>query len=153
MTIVLPLRTRRVRRQRAPSAAPPPPDAVPRVARMVALAHRWRSLIRSGVVEDQAALAALVGVSRARVTQVMDLLHLAPDIQEALLDLPGVVRGRDGRRERDLRAIAAELHWPRQREMASTLLARRAGGRRPNRPVETPRRVLRTAGGGAFIGL
>lgn len=117
MTLVLPLRTRRVRRQRAPSAAPPPPDAVPRVARMVALAHHWRSLIRTGVVKDQAALAALVGVSRARITQVMDLLYLAPDIQEEILLLSRVESSRGPVGHVALARLAAEPLWPAQRSL------------------------------------
>lgn len=115
MTIILPVRTRRVRRQRdssVPADAPPPAcDRVPRVARMLALAHHWRGLIRDGVVKDQAALSRLVGVSRARVTQVMDLLYLAPDIQEALLGLPPALSGGSALCERTLRAIAAEPLW------------------------------------------
>ncbi len=63
----------------------PAPDRIPRVARVLALAHRWQGLIRSGAVRDQADLARLVGVSRARVTQVMTLLWLWPGIQEAIL--------------------------------------------------------------------
>jgi len=92
-----------------------PQGRVPRVARMLALAHRWQGLIRAGTVRDQVELARLVGVSRARVTQVMDLLRLAPDIQEAVLGLPLVTRGRDPHRHRELRLIAAELPWATQR--------------------------------------
>ena len=114
MTIVLPLQTRRVRRQRVPTAAPPSSDAVPRVARMVALAHHWRDLIRSGVVKDQAALAALVGITRARVTQVMDLLRLAPDIQEEILFARDRVAGV---RHRELLSVAAEPDWSVQRRL------------------------------------
>ena len=72
----------------------PPPERIPRVARVLALAHHWQGLIRSGAVRDQADLARLVGVSRARVTQVMRLLDLAPDIQEAVLDGGWMGRGR-----------------------------------------------------------
>lgn len=61
----------------------PPTERIPRVARVLALAHHWRGLIQSGAVHDRADLARLVGVSRARVTQVMNLLWLAPDIQVA----------------------------------------------------------------------
>lgn len=129
MTIVLPLRTRRVRRQRAPTAAPPSPDAVPRVARMVALAHRWRDLIRTGVVKDQAALATLVGVSRARITQVMGLLYLAPDIQEELVFLD--VRLRGDVLHRTLLPLAAEPHWVAQRAKWREM---RAMGRRGPAP-------------------
>ena len=92
-----------------------PVGRVPRVARVLALAHRWQCLIGSGVVRDQADLARLVGVSRARVTQVMDLLRLAPDIQEAILDLPRVERGRDPIHGRDLYRLAAETLWTDQR--------------------------------------
>ena len=47
------------------------------------------------MVKDYAALARLGHVSRARVSQVMALLSLAPDLQEAVLFLPRTVRGRD----------------------------------------------------------
>ena len=90
---------------------PPPPERIPRVARVLALAHHWRGLIRSGAVRDQADLARLVGVSRARVTQVMRLLYLAPDIQEAILD--GVVDGPGV--DMVLRKIAEEVSWGVQR--------------------------------------
>lgn len=122
MTIVLPLRTRRVRRQRAPTTAPSPTaDRVPRVARMLALAHHWKGLIRSGVVKDQAALAALVGVSRARVTQVMDLLHLAPDLQEQVLFLVDHGPHRGSIRHSVLVRVAAEPRWAEQRRLWSNL--------------------------------
>ena len=53
----------------------------------------------------------------ARVTQIMDLNLLAPDIQEAILDLPRTIKGRDPVRERHVRAIAAEADWAGQREL------------------------------------
>ena len=102
-----------------PSEAPLEPTApsgrVPRVARELALAHRWKGLIDAKVVRDQVALARLVGVPRARVTQVMDLLRLAPDIQEDVLDLPQVERGRTRIREYDLRSITCLPCWTEQR--------------------------------------
>lgn len=51
----------------------------PRVSRLMALAIRLDGLNRDGVVSDQAELARLDQVSRARLTQVMNLLYLAPD--------------------------------------------------------------------------
>lgn len=72
----------------APGVDPAPSpthERIPRVARVLALAHHWQELIRSGAVRDQADLARLVGVSRARVTQVMSLLWLAPHVQEQIL--------------------------------------------------------------------
>src|SRR5262245_51593202 len=94
---------------------------VPRVSRMMALAIRFDGLIRSGVVKDQADLARLGGVSRARTTQIMSLLNLSPDIQEALLFLPRIEKGKEPIREKDLRPIAAEEDWAKQRHSAKCL--------------------------------
>lgn len=52
----------------------PPTGRVPRVSRLMALAIRLDQLIRDGVVADQAELARLGHVSRARLTQIMNLL-------------------------------------------------------------------------------
>lgn len=92
-----------------------PVGRVPRVARLMALAIRFDGLLRSGAVRNQADLAAVGHVTRARVTQVMNLLHLAPEVQEAVLHLPVVSRGRDPISEGHLRPIAAMVDWDRQR--------------------------------------
>lgn len=47
----------------------------------------------------------------ARVTQVCNLLFLAPAIQEAILELPPVTQGRDPISGRSLRAVVAEMDW------------------------------------------
>jgi DNA-binding protein HU-beta len=83
---------------------------------MMALAIHLRELVDNGQVCDYTALAELGHVSRARITQIMDLTLLAPDIQEALLFLPKIEKGRDRLNERMLRGIAAESVWARQRE-------------------------------------
>jgi hypothetical protein len=93
---------------------------VPRVARLMALAIRFDQLIRGGAVADQAELARLGSVSRARVTQIMDLLNLAPDIQEQLLFLQGSERGRDTTAEHKLRPIAKVEDWRAQRRVWQT---------------------------------
>jgi hypothetical protein len=92
-----------------------PAGRVPRVARLMALALRFDGLVRSGEVGDHATLARLGHVTRARVSQIMSLLHLAPDVQEAILFLPRVERGRDPLVLRDLLPIAATPDWKRQR--------------------------------------
>jgi len=51
------------------------------------------------------------------MTQIMVLNHLAPEIQEALLFLPSTVAGMAVLTERELRAVAAEVGWGRQREI------------------------------------
>ncbi len=93
------------------------PGRVPRVARLMALALRFDRLLRAGEIADYAELARLGHVTRARVSQVMSLLQLAPDIQEAILFLPLTVRGRDPIRLAQLMPIARTLEWKRQRRM------------------------------------
>ncbi|MBC7855047.1 MAG: hypothetical protein IAF94_16570 [Pirellulaceae bacterium] len=106
------------RKELQPETEPSPPlGKIPRVAKLLALAIRFDQLIRDGVVSDQAELARLGHVTRARVTQIMNLLNLAPGIQEQLLHLPRVERGEDPVTERELRPIAAEMGWEWQRRM------------------------------------
>lgn len=93
------------------------PGRVPRISRMMALAIRFDGLVRQGVVADQAELARLGRVTRARVTQIMNLLQLAPDIQEELLFLPRIERGKEPFQERVLRPIAAVPDWRKQRRL------------------------------------
>src|SRR5262249_41453428 len=88
-----------------------PSGRVPRVARLMALAVRFEQLIRTGAVRDYAQLARLGQVSRARLTQIMNLLHLAPDIQEAILFLPRVQKGRDRIHLESLQRLVANLDW------------------------------------------
>ncbi|MCI0341378.1 MAG: hypothetical protein L0216_09565 [Planctomycetales bacterium] len=115
---------KRLREGEVPAPQPVIPGNLPRVARLVALAHRFGGLLRSGEVKDYTELARLAGVTRQRVTQIMNLLHLAPGIQEAILDLPRTLTGRDPICERDLRAIAAVPVWSKQRAMWRELAER-----------------------------
>ena len=87
----------------------------------MALAIRFDQLIRDDDVADQAELARLGHVTRARLTQIMNLLALAPDIQETLLILPLVERRDFPIHERQLRPVAAEPNWRKQRQMWSEL--------------------------------
>jgi len=101
---------------------PPEPDTtpegtIPRMARLMALALRFDRLIKAGEITDQADLARMGNVSRARVTQIMNLLQLAPEIQEAILFLPRTTKGRDPIREIMVRPNAAEPDWRKQRRL------------------------------------
>jgi len=102
------------------------PGRVPRLARLMALAIHFDGLIRKGAVRDYADLARLGHVTRARVTQIMNLLNLAPDIQETILFLPRTQSGRDPISERQVRRIAAVSDWSKQRRLWQGL--RRARG-------------------------
>ncbi len=116
------------RKQLEPGAAssnlPVVSGRVSRVSRLMALAIRFERLVRDGEVADYADLARLGYVTRARVTQIMNLMNLAPDIQEAILFLPPVENGRDAVTERDLRPIAAIPDWRKQRVLWLQVLAR-----------------------------
>jgi hypothetical protein len=72
---------------------------------------------RHGEVSDQVELPRLARVMQSRMTQIMNLLHLAPDIQESLLFPPRFESGRAPIHEKRLRSIAAEIDWSRQRKM------------------------------------
>ena len=112
-------RGRGARREMRPDAPPPPTSAgrVTRVARLMALAIHFEDLLAAGQVKDYAELARLGHVSRARMTQVMNLRLLAPDIQEALLFLPRVAQGHDPIHLWQLQPIAMEFDWAKQRRM------------------------------------
>lgn len=97
------------------------PGRVPRIAKLMALAIRFEDLVRSGEVADYAEIAQLGQVTRARVSQIVNLLNLAPDIQEAILFHAPVAGEREAVSERAVRAIAAEPDWDCQRALWSVL--------------------------------
>ncbi len=99
-----------------------PVGRVPRVARMLALAHKIDGMIQAGELRDLAHAADTLDLTRARITQITNLLLLAPEIQEAILALPPVTNGRDPVSERALRQIAAEVHWSEQKVVWSALI-------------------------------
>lgn len=95
----------------------PPPQPVRRPARialMLALAHKIQRAIDRGVVRDRAEVANRLGLTRARVTQLLDLALLAPDLQEQLLFLD-TVDGKEPLAERQLRRVTRENSWTEQR--------------------------------------
>ena len=112
-------RSRKGLRQGSPSDTPLDLSAgrTPRISKLMALAIRFDRLINEGEITDQAELARLGQVSRARVTQIMNLLMLAPDIQEEILFLPKTRSGRDPIRERHIRPLTTVLDWRKQRRL------------------------------------
>jgi len=103
------------RRSGPPAPVPVPAAGVPRLARLMALALHLDGLVQTGAVTDYAALARLGHVSRARVTQIVNLVNLAPDIQEELLllDEDQVIARR--LLFRTLQPLTALLDWNQQR--------------------------------------
>ena len=101
------------------------PDAprVPRITRLMALAIKFQEMVDRGEVRDYADLARLGYVSRARITQIMNMLNLATDIQEELLT-SSTFAARTTVPERGLRQVAAVVGWGRQRRLWKELLSK-----------------------------
>jgi len=111
------------RRKRAVPGPSPKPEGsagpagrTPRVAKLMALAIRFDQLLQEGKVADQSELARLAHVTQPRMTQIMNLLHLAPDIQEELIHLPAIEKGLDLVTERDVRPLTRVVDWEEQRK-------------------------------------
>ena len=123
--VTLPLRQRRCAEPRKPidgiqrlSDRP----RIPRIVRLMALALKFQDMVDRGEVRDYADMARLGYVTRARMSQIMNLLLLAPDIQEALLF---VEESADGSTitEHEVRRIAAAMAWPDQRDLWKSSVA------------------------------
>ena len=94
-----------------------PSGRVPRISRLMALAIQFDRALREGEVADLSELARLCRVTPARITQIMNLTLLAPDIQEAILFLPAVASLRGGvLHVLQVQRVALLVEWDRQRE-------------------------------------
>ena len=113
-------RSRRQHSLRTGHDVTPPSTRIPRIARLMALALRFKRRLDEGAVASMADLARLGRVTRARMTQLMDLTLLAPDIQEALLFLPAST-GHDAVSLRALRYVCAAPLWQDQRQRWSEI--------------------------------
>jgi hypothetical protein len=110
------------------------------IARLMALALRSEGLLREQTMQDYAELGRLGGVTRARMTQIMKLLDLAPDIQERLLFLPPL----KGLNERSLRSVVRRIDWNEHHPAA-------CGYSRHARAIRTKRRRTPGACSSALI--
>ncbi len=88
---------------------------IPRLSRLMALAIKCDGLVTRGEARDYADLARVGHVTRARMSQIMNLINLAPDIQEEILFLPKTEAGRAPVTEAAVRQIACQPLWKRQR--------------------------------------
>lgn len=88
-----------------------------KVTKLMALAIRFERLLADGAAADYAELARLGHVTRARLTQIMNLRLLAPEIQEAILFLPPIEKGRDSIILRQLQSVALTSDWRVQRRL------------------------------------
>ncbi|ACY13254.1 hypothetical protein [Haliangium ochraceum] len=97
----------------APSA-PPPARRPARVAQMFAFAHRADGEVERGVFASRSAAARHYGMTIGRITQLLSLLWLAPEIQEDVLFLKAI-DGREPVSGQALEKIARIADWGEQR--------------------------------------
>lgn len=103
---------------------PRPKGKIPRVSRLMALAIHFDEMLRSGEAKDSTELAVLYDITQPRMSQISSLALLAPEIQEALLNLPRETTGRSQIHEKCLRPICAQVDFDRQQEMWKQLKKR-----------------------------
>ncbi len=84
---------------------PPKEPRTPRVVELLRKALEWQELLKSGEAANQAEIARQEGLTRARVTQIMAMLRLVPEIQMHVLSMPDSIR-RPAVTERALRPIS-----------------------------------------------
>jgi hypothetical protein len=123
--------THRVPTDRVGSAVPPSrgnpklprEPKTPRGVELLRKAIEWQALLESGGVANQAGIAHREGLTRARVSQVMGMLRLAPEIHQSILAIPATVR-RQNITERALRPITQIEDRVRQAELFDALMGR-----------------------------
>ncbi|HLN02065.1 MAG TPA: hypothetical protein VK335_22435 [Bryobacteraceae bacterium] len=98
-----------------------PPDApasrnghLPRVTQVLALAIQFQDMIQRGEARDYADLARLGCVTRERMSQIMELVWLAPEIQREILEFPPTGGARFPISEVAVRRLVSDLSWEEQ---------------------------------------
>src|SRR5271170_6127943 len=124
LIITYPATSFRRERRRQQNDADVPPGRIPRLARLLALAIKFDTLVRAGTIRNYADLARLGHVSRARISQIANLLFLAPDIQEEILFLPLTKTGHDPITIAHVQPIALTHSWTDQRRLWRRLRTR-----------------------------
>ncbi len=108
VTVTYKIKAKKRKPEKKPDAPPPEKSStrpVSRAARMLALAHYVERLVEEGTVASYAEAARQVGVSRARMSQITNLLNLPPKVQE------GPLLGKIDLSERRIRALVARAEW------------------------------------------
>jgi hypothetical protein len=88
-----------------------PSGRIPRVSRLMALSIHLEKTLNDGTIRDAAEIARVSGLSRARISQILNLNLLSPRIQGEILFLPKIPNGHDPITERDIRSIALKPCW------------------------------------------
>ena len=117
-------RARTLEERLGPAMPPEPPQAgprIPRITRLMALAIKLQDMIDRGEIRDYVDIARLGYITRARASQIMNLTLLAPDIQEALLNMTEESEVT----EHDVRTVARHVGWAVQRGLYASLASHR----------------------------
>jgi Arc/MetJ-type ribon-helix-helix transcriptional regulator len=121
--------------QRPPPVEEPKPRPA-KVALTLALAHRIEAAIERGEYRDRADVARQHGLTRARITQIMDLLLLAPELQERVLGLETTTHS-EPITESQVQQVVREARWNTQRSLWADVLCQSGSdaieGQRPAR--------------------
>ncbi|MGJ8635699.1 MAG: hypothetical protein ACSHX5_02505 [Phycisphaerales bacterium] len=105
---------KRIVREPEPEQGEQGGQRVPRISKLMALAIRYDQLLKDGVMENQSELALLAQVTQPRMTQIMNLLHLCPLIQEEILDFNGSDPWEDRIHEHGIREVVSLVRWSEQ---------------------------------------
>lgn len=95
----------------------PEKGRLPRVTQVMALAIQFQDMIHRGDARDYADIARLGCITRERISQVMELVWLAPDIQKEILEFPPNSTAQFAISEVATRRVAAKSDWAEQREL------------------------------------
>ena len=106
----------RAQEPQSPNISRPAKGRIPRVTEVLALAIQFQDMIQRGDARDYADLARLGCLTRERMSQIMELVWLAPDIQAEVLEFPPNSAPRFAISEVATRRIAARLDWEEQRD-------------------------------------
>ena len=107
--------TKRLPGAESPSSPSSSSGRLPRVTQVLALAIHFQDMIDRGDAQDYADLARLGCLTRERMSQIMELVWLAPDIQREILEFPTTATSRFPVSEVAVRRIADKLRWSDQR--------------------------------------
>ncbi len=94
-----------------------PTSSIPRISRLMALAIKYQGMLDRGEVTGVTELARLCHVTQPRMSQILNLNLLCPQIQEQLLFLPQRESGKPAIHEKALRSVCGSMDWQTQKNL------------------------------------
>lgn len=93
----------------------------PRVTELLRKAIEWQRQLDAGEVQNKTEIARQEGISRARVTQIMSLLRLAPEFRKQILTMSDII-WKSAVTERRLRPIVSGTEQARHEGPIASLM-------------------------------